>query len=69
MFCSQCHPGLEGFPCVRDSSTSLVEETQGQGWIKQEELSLNSLKAALGPEQNTAGQGDPASWLGWPHSK
>ena len=67
MFHSKHHPSLEVFPCLRDSSTSHVEETQGQGWIKQEELSLNSLKATLGPKQNAAGQGDPATWLGWPH--
>ena len=67
MFHSKHHPSLEVLPCLRDSSTSHVEETQGRGWIKQEELSLNSLKATLGPKQNAAGQGDPATWLGWPH--
>lgn len=54
-------------PTSPDSSTSHMQETQGEGWIKQEKGSLNSLKAVLGPKQNTAGPGDPSGWLGWPH--
>lgn len=67
VFCSRHHPGLELFPHLHDSSTSHMEETQGEGWIRQEKWSLNSLEVILGPKQNTAGPGDPPGWLGWPH--
>lgn len=59
------HPGPEVFPRLGDSSTSHVEETRGQGWIKREELSLNSLKAILGPKQNRGGRVTlPDGWAG-----
>ena len=37
MFHPKHHPGLEVLPHLCESSTSHMEETHGQGWIKQQE--------------------------------